>query len=320
MIRERGEKMYKKIRVVAEDSKEAKLYTHTAPHHADEVFATAMLSFIEDPIIVRTRNAQILENTDGIVYDVGGEYNVKKRRFDHHQPSFIKEREDGIKYSSAGLIWETYSAEILKTFGCEDIFLKEAYLLIDEEVIKGIDASDNGQSKACGELTVSMAMSALNTNWNDEKVDTEGAFIRACIIAREILAGIIKKTISRLQGRQMIEESIQTAEEHILILPTFIGGWIEAVLHSSLPEVSQLLYGIYQTMDGNWGIRAIPPSIYELMQQRKPFPQEWRGLSKEALAKASGIESAIFCHKAGFFAVTGTKEDAIKMAKKSSEY
>ena len=53
------------------------------------------------------------------------------------------------------------------------------------------------------------------------------------------------------------------------------------------------------------------------MGQRKPFPDAWRGLKDEALAEVSGVKTAIFCHKAGFFAVAKTKEDAIKLAEKA---
>ena len=35
------------------------------------------------------------------------------------------------------------------------------------------------------------------------------------------------------------------------------------------------------------------------------------------LKKASGVETAVFCHTAGFFAVAKTKEDAISLAEKA---
>lgn len=64
--------------------------THTAPHHADEVFATAMLAILFPVELYRTRDQAIIDNTNAIVYDVGGEFNPKKKRFDHHQKASLK--------------------------------------------------------------------------------------------------------------------------------------------------------------------------------------------------------------------------------------
>ena len=70
--------------------------THVAPHHADEVFATVMLSVLFPVELLRTRDQEIIKNTKAIVYDVGGEFDPSKKRFDHHQKSFSEIRDDGI--------------------------------------------------------------------------------------------------------------------------------------------------------------------------------------------------------------------------------
>ena len=49
---------------------------------------------------------------------------------------------------------------------------------------------------------------------------------------------------------------------------------------------------------------------------RISFPIEWRGLTNETLADKSGIATAVFCHRSGFFAVTKTREGAEEMARK----
>ena len=311
---------YKTIRVVPEDSPEAKLYTHTPPHHADEVFATAILSFIEEPVVVRTRNINILEKSQGIVYDVGGKYDAENGFFDHHQIDFKRERSDRIKYSSAGLIWEYYGREVLKVLGCDEKFLQEAQDMVDYELIKGIDANDNGQSKEVGEMSVSAMISLYNPNWDENKLSKDEAFIKACNAAREILVLEIKKVLSKLKGGAIVRDAITKRQGPILMMSRFIGGWIEEVLSSTLPSAQKILYGIYVGHDKNWCIRAVPPSAGNLMEQRKPFPCSWRGLSGEALEKACGIKNVVFCHKAGFFAVAATKEAAVEMAEKSAEF
>lgn len=54
--------------------------------HCDEVLATTMLLYtkeFENSVIVRSRNQEILDTLD-IVCDVGGVFDVEKKRFDHH--------------------------------------------------------------------------------------------------------------------------------------------------------------------------------------------------------------------------------------------
>ena len=71
----------------AEDMSKYKfLGTHDGTFHSDEVMASVLL--LRNPefkksIIVRTRDRDLLSKTD-VVYDVGLEYNISTRRFDHH--------------------------------------------------------------------------------------------------------------------------------------------------------------------------------------------------------------------------------------------
>ena len=71
--------------------KEYKLMgTHSGAFHCDEVMASALLLRTEEfkkSIIVRTRDQEILEQLD-VLYDVGGDFDAKKKMFDHHQRPF----------------------------------------------------------------------------------------------------------------------------------------------------------------------------------------------------------------------------------------
>ncbi len=67
--------------------------------------------------MIRTRDLEVINKAD-IVIDVGGEYNADTGRFDHHQRGGAGERENGIPYSSFGLIWQKYGlapAQTIKT-------------------------------------------------------------------------------------------------------------------------------------------------------------------------------------------------------------
>lgn len=294
--------------------------THVAPHHADEVFATVMLSVLFPVELLRTRDQEIIKNSKAIVYDVGSEYNPSKKRFDHHQKDFSEMRADGISYSSAGLIWREYGASIVKTIAktgaIDDEMTAEVVSLVDEALIRGIDARDNGQGEKGDSMSVSSVISACNSLW-DENEDADTCFLRACDLATAILVREIKVAISTVRGRKLVADKINAVNGPILVMDQFIGGWLEEVLNADNPKAAGLLFAVFPAANGDWNIQAIPPSKEDMMGQRKSFPDAWRGLKDEELIESSGVGTAVFCHKAGFFAVAKTKEDAIRLAEKA---
>lgn len=61
--------------------------THDGKFHCDEVLACALLKLLpqySDATIKRTRNQTILDTCD-VVVDVGGVFDPKNHRYDHHQ-------------------------------------------------------------------------------------------------------------------------------------------------------------------------------------------------------------------------------------------
>lgn len=301
-------------------SEKVNAITHVAPHHADEVFATAMLSVLFPVELLRTRDQEIIKNTKAIVYDVGGEFDPIRKRFDHHQKSFSEIRDDGIIYSSAGLIWREYGASIVKSMAktrpIDDVMAAEVVSLVDEALIRGIDARDNGQGVKGDSMSVSAVISACNSLW-DENEDADTCFLRACDLATAILVREIKVAMSTIRGRKLVADKIKTVDGPILVIDQFIGGWLEEVVRSEEPKAMNLLFAVFPATNGDWNIQAIPPTKEDMMGQRKPFPDPWRGLKDEELVEVSGVKTAIFCHKAGFFAVAKTKEDAIRLAEKA---
>ena len=121
------------VRVV-NNIKEANCITHSGTMHADEVFATAFLDlYLEDVRVFRTN--KIDEETDALIYDIG------RGEFDHHQLD-ARKRDNGITYSSLGLLWDKFGREFLKKYNFSNI--EELFLGIDKDLIEGIDADDNG--------------------------------------------------------------------------------------------------------------------------------------------------------------------------------
>lgn len=302
---------------LANAAAQATAVTHPAPHHGDETVALAILSVIEGRVdVYRTRNPKEIEEaaaSGAYIVDVGGVYDPASNRFDHHQRDFSGVREDETKYSSAGLLWKEYGADAcIALTGCNLQQAQAAAEKVDEMLISGIDAADYGV-RAEGQMSVSLAISVLNPNW-DESAD-DAAFVEACQLAYLVLTRTIKSCVAQVKGRDAVEEAIRASEDGIMVLPQFIGGWIQTVLTTTEPKASNILYGVFRNLQGQWNCQAIPPSAEAPQEQRKPLPEAWRGLSDAALAEATGVEDAVFCHAGGFICGARSKKAALELAK-----
>ena len=95
--------------IISNNIKEADLITHSGTFHSDDIFSTVILKNILDKECIKIcRINDIEEEIDSIVYDIGG------GKYDHHQPGGNGERENGIKYSSFGLIWKDFGKVFLE--------------------------------------------------------------------------------------------------------------------------------------------------------------------------------------------------------------
>lgn len=311
---------------------EATVVTHPAPHHGDETTALAILGIVEGRVnVLRTRNPKQLEEAataGATLVDVGGVYDPESGRFDHHQWKFAgdseveklsrtvevrdgKRRLDGAKYSSAGLLWKQYGADAcIALTGCTPAQAEVAAGLVDKMLIKGVDAADYGE-KLDGQMSVSLAISVLNPNWDEPADDSQ--FVEACQLAHLVLTRTIKSCVAQVKGRDTVEEAIESSEGGILVLPQFIGGWIQTVLATTNPKGKDLLYGVFRNLQGQWNVQAIPP-IGEPQTQRKPLPEAWRSLNGAALQEVTGVEDAVFCHAGRFICGARSQEGAMKLA------
>lgn len=66
-----------------------KVFTHGGVFHADEVLAIATLQYFSEQFVETVRGFNVPENWDGLVLDIGREYDGK-RLFDHHQDSSLE--------------------------------------------------------------------------------------------------------------------------------------------------------------------------------------------------------------------------------------
>lgn len=291
--------------------KEATAVTHGGTFHADEVMATIILKKVFGDITV-CRTFRVPEDLEEgvIIYDIGfGQY-------DHHQKGGNGARENGVPYAACGLIWKQFGPQIVADT-CNPELVWE---LIDRDLIQGIDAGDNGvMPKAdypAQAMNISAIISEFNPNW-DCGEDPDEAFIKAVEFAEVVFDNTLSSVIAKAKAQKIVEEAIETAEGHIMVLDQFV-PWQEYIFSSTNPKAGEIQFVVFPSNRGGYNWQCVPDGIGSF-GQRKPVPEEWKGLRDADIQKETGIKTATFCHPAGFIGGAETFADAYALAKKAVE-
>lgn len=270
--------------------KDAKAFTHGGKFHADDVFSSALLLYI-NPEIVISRGNKVPEDFDGIVFDIG------RGRYDHHQKD-SRVRENGVPYAAFGLLWEVLGKEILG----EELAEK-----MDESFIQPLDINDNTGEK--NELAT--LIGNFNPPW-DAKRGSDEAFFQAVSVAGMILENKFERYRGNARADQRVEQVLEehNPKDRILVLPEFIP------CQKALAE-TEIAFVIFPSNRGGYCIQ--PQKREYSMNYKCSFPSQWLGLEGEELVKETGLSSAVFCHKGGFLMTVGELEDAKAACKKALE-
>lgn len=291
-------------------NKTIKLITHNGSFHADDIFAAATLSLMlekkgENFEIIRTRDSEIIK-TGNYVFDVGGIYDADANRFDHHQKGGAGTRENGIEYSSFGLIWKKFGKELC---GSEEIAE-----IIDEKLVTPVDANDNGidlsknNYKNVFPYTIDNIFSIFSPT-SLEDIDKDIQFFKVLIWAKEILSREIKKANDKTKITEIIQNFYRNSnDKRLVIIDSPEVSRYE--VWDALQDFSEPLFVVYKTEE--WRIVAMRLD-YNSFKNRKDFPIAWAGLREEELQKITGVPDATFCHRGLFLAGAKTKEGAIKL-------
>ncbi|MBA6352411.1 MYG1 family protein [Colwellia sp. BRX9-1] len=280
--------------------------THNGNFHADDVFSIAALKHIFPNFnLIRTRNLEVIGKAD-LVIDVGGEYNADAGRFDHHQRGGGGERENGIPYSSFGLVWQKYGLEICQ--GNQDVANA-----VDAGLVSTIDAIDCGYTEGASKginqgISLSQTISMFNPTWQEDS-HFDSCFDEAVEFATRILTRFIASANGGISAKEIVAKAIDNAEDPRVIVLDKYTPWKRTVHALS----AQALYMVYPSGSGPWRIQTVPvePGSFE---DRKSLPQAWAGLSDDALKAVTGIDDAMFCHNGLFIAGAETFESTMKMA------
>ena len=283
----------------------AKAFTHSGKFHADDVFSSALLLYL-NPQITITRGNRVPEEYDGIVFDIG------RGQYDHHQRD-SRVRENGVPYAAFGLLWEELGGEILGGT------LAQRF---DEEFVQPLDNNDNTGEKN--------ELATLIGNFNPVWDETEAAdgvteeerdrglsvgFLRAVQVAGMVLENKFARYRADARADEKINQVLamqetQGGDARILVLPEFVP------CQKRLKE-TDIAFIIFPSNRGGYCIQ--PQKKPGSMNYKCSFPKQWLGLENEELQKATGLASAGFCHKGGFLMTVGDEADAIRACEISLE-
>ncbi|WP_085299769.1 MYG1 family protein [Cognaticolwellia mytili] len=278
------------------------IVTHNGNFHADDVFSIAALKYIFPAFkLIRTRDLAVIAEAD-IVIDVGGEYDADAGRFDHHQRGGAGERDNGIPYSSFGLIWQKYGVEICQ--GNTEIAQS-----VDRGLVSTIDAVDCGHVEGIAQgISLSQTISMFNPTWQEDS-HFDSCFDEAVDFASRILARFIASASGGINAKDIVVKAIESAADPRVIVLEKYTPW-KTTVHTLSKKA---LYVIYPSGSGQWRIQTVPVELGSF-EDRKSLPKSWAGLSNKELQDVTSIEDAMFCHNGLFIAGAESFESTMKMA------
>eukprot|EP00758_Cryptobia_borreli_P016266 Tbor_TRINITY_DN6091_c0_g2::TRINITY_DN6091_c0_g2_i1::g.11192::m.11192 len=333
--------------------------THNGTFHCDEAMACGLLRHTKDyssAEIVRTRDPDLLAQCN-IIVDVGGVYDPKTLRFDHHQNDFQDTMITSLnqyktRLSSAGLVYRHFGKEIIEMY-CNDCVesgvldhplteseLNVVYDRVYRNFMEHIDGIDNGVNEYSsadndssnivrnyrGSTNLSSRVGSLNSRWNEANDDNteNNHFSRAVTLSvGEFFECVDFYLSSWMPARTLLEKGfLERAKNHpssaIVVIEKGGCPWREHLFDIENEHNTRGQVLYVLFPDGKGGWRIqAVPKEPSGFENRKSLP--WKGLRDEELDKASEVEGGVFVHASGFIGGNKTFDGAMKMAIKAVE-
>lgn len=233
--------------------------THNGAFHCDEVLALYILRQTVEysgSTFIHSRNRSVIAGAD-VAVDVGGEYDLAKCRFDHHQRGFDEvfgpkkgPRQNRTKISSAGLIYRHFGREAIgNILKASDVVLTSAkleavYNKVYDVFVEAVDAIDNGfdrhESASPSRYHMGSGLSSRvgekNAEWNEpsgdeaQKVKFEEAL--TMVGGTEFDVAVLKNAKCWLPGRRVLEQAMDERTKYdtagrVLVLQ----NWVQCKAH-----------------------------------------------------------------------------------------
>lgn len=298
MVKRMKEFKYKNIKLTKQYNK-ANFVTHSGTFHVDDVISTIFLSKIFNEInLIRVPSMENRSANNKLVFDIGlGE-------FDHHQKNRNGKRENGIYYSSIGLLWKKYGKEYLKKIKAKNI--EKVYEYMDEELIQYIDATDNMQMEYLKNKTSPDFVKLCNPEWNENITEEEG-FVRALKLADEFWNIYIKHALAEIEAIEMIIKKTNQTDDNYAIFDKEL-PYRKAI---DLLENKNIKYLIFKSKRECYDIRIIDKEIEFKKEIVINDIKQARNLAK--------ISDLLYVDANGKLCCTETLDSAINLVKYNDE-
>ncbi|MGN1296862.1 MAG: MYG1 family protein [Clostridia bacterium] len=288
-------KKYKNIQLTKEIDN-ANCITHSGKFHVDDVISTIFLSKLKENIIlIRVPTVKNINIENKIVYDIGlGE-------FDHHQKNRNGQRENGIYYSSIGLLWNKFGKKYLGSLKVKNI--DKTFQYIDDELIQYIDATDNMQIEYLENKISPDFIKLCNPEWN-ENISEDEAFINALKLADEFWNIYIKHSIAEVEAIDIILNKISKSKECYVVFESEI-PYRKAI---KLYNGNKVKYIILKSRREGYEIRTLTDEC--------KFKEELvKSVNINVAINLTGINELIYVDNHAKLCCTKTLESAIQLVK-----
>jgi uncharacterized UPF0160 family protein len=304
--------------------------THSGKFHADDVWAVAVLNIVFPGCeLVRTRDQKRIDAAEFAV-DVGGVWDPKMGRFDHHQKGFSGARQSGVVYASAGLVWKEYGARcvtlLAQAHAGHTLAPRDAQdfaYAIDSDLVQYLDMSDTGAARnAPGSYGLSAVISGFNPNWIDEERAGSVAamdevrlrqFRRAMEFITDVLVNQVKYRVGSMLAADQVRHAERLEDGRLLLLKNGALPWA-SVVRNEMPKV--LFVISHDRTEGRYMLHTVPAAA-DTFDARKDLPAAWAGLRNAELAAVTGVPDAVFCHNGLFIAAAVSFDSALTMARQA---
>ncbi len=295
--------------------KKLTIVTHSSGFHTDDIFAVATLSLLldkegRDYTIVRSRDMDVIGAADYVV-DVGGEYDIPRNRFDHHQKGGAGERENGVPYASFGLVWKTYGEKVSGNKIVSD--------KIDKMIVQPVDFIDTGKKGMeiletsvtdLHPFDISLIKDFFAPTWKEDVSKMDEIFMNLVSYAKVLLDRMIISMRDGVEGEEkLLDIYNNTEDKRIIVMDNSKYRWEEFFSKKSEP-----IYVVYENRsEKTWSVKCVRDNLWSY-ETRKALPEAWAGKKDKELEDVSGVVGAKFCHNSRFMAVASTKEAVLKLA------
>ena len=273
--------------------------THSGPFHADDVLAWALITTFHAPDaeLVRTRDAKRIREAD-IAFDVGGDYDPARGRFDHHQSAYTG------TLSSAGMVlsWLEERGDVDPELAGE----------LRRVLVDYVDGVDTGRIVPDPNVPCFPRIIEAYTQGPTSLDEFDAAFHEAVGVASGFVRGVMSGLEHVRASTAAVLSAMQEAERAgraVIFLDEF-HKW-KPIYYANGGVDHPTDYVLFPGMEGTWRVVAIAP-CQDSFDQKRPLPADWAGLTGSSLEAATSVPGSVFCHKNRFIAVFKTREAALE--------